>query len=152
MRHAIGDLCLLAHSEPIAHPGRGMPVLSSTVHIDRHAELRWLQTIFRFLLTHLCTVMFCGRPPGWHIGGFFLVPGHAKNFAAASSREENPAASLPLVKINDTTQLFTPTHLHGKIQNSTVLQGFAQWRIRGSSFRRQWPRQRQHRPGDAICA
>lgn len=52
-----------------------MPVLSSTVHIDRHAELRWLQTIFRFLLTHLCTVMFCGRPPGWHIGGIFWYQG-----------------------------------------------------------------------------
>lgn len=27
----------LALAEPIAHPGRGMPVLSSTVHIARHA-------------------------------------------------------------------------------------------------------------------
>ena len=27
----------LALPEPIAHPGRGMPVLSSTVHIARHA-------------------------------------------------------------------------------------------------------------------
>ena len=37
VRHAIGDLCPFALPEPIAHPGRGMPVLSSTVHIDRHA-------------------------------------------------------------------------------------------------------------------
>ena len=26
---------------------------------------------FCFLLTHLCTVMFFGRPQGLHIGGFF---------------------------------------------------------------------------------
>jgi hypothetical protein len=40
----------LAPSEPIAHPGRGMPVLSSTVHIARHAFfLSWAQTIFCFL-------------------------------------------------------------------------------------------------------
>lgn len=31
----------------------------------------WAQTIFCFLLTHLCTVMFCGRPQGLHIGGVF---------------------------------------------------------------------------------
>ncbi len=36
----------LALREPIAHPGRGMPVLSSTVHIARHAFLSWAQTIF----------------------------------------------------------------------------------------------------------
>ena len=39
----------LAPCEPIAHPGRGMPVLSSTVHIARHAYLSWAQTIFCFL-------------------------------------------------------------------------------------------------------
>ncbi|PUE53980.1 hypothetical protein B9Z37_05200 [Limnohabitans parvus II-B4] len=33
--------------------------------------MSWAQTIFCFLLTHLCTVMFCGRPQGLHIGGVF---------------------------------------------------------------------------------
>ena len=142
----------LAPCEPIAHPGRGMPVLSSTVHIDRHASLRWFQTIYGFLLTHLCMVMFSGRPCGRSIGGIFFGTGTCQELRRSDVPRGKQSGKTPFVKIHDTTRLFTPTHLHGKIQNSTVLQGFAQWGIRGSSFRGQWPRQRQHRPCDAICA
>lgn len=62
----------LALAEPIAHPGRGMPVLSSTVHIARHALSSWAQTIFLLpFLTHLCTVLLLGRPCGLLLGALF---------------------------------------------------------------------------------
>jgi hypothetical protein len=46
----------LALPEPIAHPGRGMPVLSSTVHIARHAFQAGPRRFFASLFMHLCTV------------------------------------------------------------------------------------------------
>ena len=69
----------LALAEPIAHPGRGMPVLSSTVHIARHACSKlgpddfWLP--FR---SPLHGEVLCLTLEGGHIGGAFLAAGHAK--------------------------------------------------------------------------
>ena len=47
----------LALREPIAHPGRGMPVLSSTVHIARHAFSKLGPD--DFLLPFSCTSARC---------------------------------------------------------------------------------------------
>ena len=43
-----------------------MPVLSSTVHIARHAYLSWAQTIFCFPFMHLCTVRLFAKLCSWH--------------------------------------------------------------------------------------
>ena len=141
----------LALAEPIAHPGRGMPVLSSTVHIARHAFKAGPR---RFFASFSCTSARCGCSPSFASGiqGSFLAAGHAKTVPPNSPIEGLACGSTPFVKIHDSLLLFTPTHLHGKIPNSTVLQGFAQWRIWRASVRGQWPWQRQHRPRDAVCA
>lgn len=73
----------LAPSEPIAHPGRGMPVLSSTVHIARQAFSKLGSD--DFLLPFSCTSARCCCLAGlvactW---GRFLAAGHAKTRAAA---------------------------------------------------------------------
>ena len=73
----------LAPCEPIAHPGRGMPVLSSTVHIARHAYLSWAQTIFCFLFDAPLHGAVVGQAFRAAYGGAFLAAGHAKTRAAA---------------------------------------------------------------------
>ncbi len=56
----------LAPCEPIAHPGRGMPVLSSTVHIARHAFKAGPRRFFASLFMHLCTVRLFAKLCSWH--------------------------------------------------------------------------------------
>jgi hypothetical protein len=130
-----------------------MPVLSSTVHIARHAFPSWAQTIFCFLFDAPLHGAVVGQALRLAYGGAFLAAGHAKTRAAAQApKRAEKSGSTPFVKIHDYFILFTPTHLHGKIPNSAVLQGFAQWRIWRPSVRGQWPWQRQHRPRDAVFA
>ena len=142
----------LAPCEPIAHPGRGMPVLSSTVHIARHAYLSWAQTIFCFLFHAPLHGAVVWQALWLAHGGTFWHQDMPRPVPLRSLQEGQPSGATPFVKIHDYSLLFTPTHLHGKIPNSTVFQGFAQWRIWRASVRGQWPWQCQHRPRDAVCA
>ncbi len=49
-----------------------MPVLSSTVHIARHAFSKLgPDDFFASFLTHLCTVLLLGRPSGLFMGALF---------------------------------------------------------------------------------
>lgn len=58
----------------------------------------WAQTIFCFLLTHLCTVMFCGRPPGLHIGGVFWQQDMPRPVPPHSPKGVKKAARPPSLK------------------------------------------------------
>jgi hypothetical protein len=60
-----------------------MPVLSSTVHIARHAYLSWAQTIFCFLFHAPLHGAVVWQALWLAHGGAFLAAGHAKTRAAA---------------------------------------------------------------------
>lgn len=93
---------------------------------------------------HLCTVLLFGRPCGLQMGALFWQQDMPRPVPPHDPQEGQLSGATPFVKIDDYFILFTPTHLHGKIPNSTVFQGFAQWRIWRASVRGQWPWQRQH--------
>jgi hypothetical protein len=61
---------------------------------DRAGPRRFLS----FLLTHLCTVMFCGRPPGLHIGGVFWQQDMPRPEPQHGPREGPQAVRPPSLK------------------------------------------------------
>ena len=89
----------LAPCEPIAHPGRGMPVLSSTVHIARHAFSKLGSD--DFLLPFSCTSARCCGLAGlvacsW--GRFFGIRTCQDPCRRASLKRASPAVRPPSLK------------------------------------------------------
>ena len=84
--------------------------------------LSWAQSILMaFLLKHLCTVRLYATPSGGHLESIFGSRTCQNPAASRHTFGLTKAARPPFVKINDFDFLFTPTHLDGKISNSTVL-------------------------------
>jgi len=153
VRHAIGDLC--PSPSPRADSASRQRDASLVLHCAHRPPCFPKLGSDDFLppfLMHLCTVQFSAKPSWFGTSGAFFGSRTCQTLPPFSPWDGLSSGQIALDKIHDHSQLFTPTHLHGKISHPTVLQGFAQWCIWRSSARGQWPRQCQHRPRDALCA
>ncbi len=151
LRHAIGDLCPSSSSR--ADSASRQRDASLVLHCAHRPPCfpSWAQTILfaSFCGTSArCAVVhsqWIDRKRFWHQD----MPRPAPR---DRPQEAGNAVRSLLDKIHVDSPLFSQVHFDGQVPNPTLLPGAAQWGFWRASVCGQWPRKRQHRPCDAVCA